>query len=1071
MQVRVLGTVEIIAADGTTVDLGSPKLRRLLAALLVNAGAVVSVDRLADIVWGDDQPANATGALHNLMSRLRRRIPSEDAPPTLVVHTRAPGYVLELADGALDAQRFERLAEDARSVLASRPDAAAALLDEALALWRGDAYAEFRDDLFARGEAARLDELHAAAQEDRVEVSLRRGQHHEAVTRLELLTARQPLRERPHAQLMLALYGSGRQADALAVYRRYHARVAEELGLEPSDDLRALEERILRNDPELGRPVVTPAPAPSGSPGGSTPPAQTPAPVHPGTVRAEHDAGSVHPDAVASRQDHAPGPDGQTASRRPGTTSSAPAGNRPPAPELIGRAALVATVVDALSVDRIVSLVGPGGVGKTSLALRVAAECGPAHGDGTWWCELASVETDAAVADLTMTVLRAQPRQGMSVNASVVDVLRHQSALLVLDNAEHVAGGVATLVEAIARSCPDVDVLVTSRERLGLATEHVVTVPPLPVPEPDGPADAGTAAAVPAVALFARRAAAVADGFELTAANVADVAEICRRLDGVPLALELAATRMRSMSPADLVDRLSWRFRVLRGGRRGGVERHRTLRAVVDWSYDLLGAEARLVFERLSVFAATFTLDAAEQVVASVADDIDPLDVADVLAELVDASMVVATTAGGPADYTLLETLRAYGRERLEARGEMTAARRAHAHYYTALAVDVSERLYDPDSPVEAAVLDRAIDELRAAHAWSMHNAIEEALTLVSALAVYVEQRALGEAFSWAERTIEQVERIGLDSPGLPGAYGTAALSARFRGDLERAEELAQRGLRAADDPNDPAGYVALYTLAEVALYEGRLEDARRITERMEQLPVSGEHRMFAIWAWVNAILSRAYAGENEVAVELVEGRLRAARRDNDGVAIAWAMFTLAETLVDVAPERALPVAEEALARGRALDERFLIAVAIVTTASLHARHGNPATAVSLFLETIERWRRAGNWTQQWIAVRNVLGLLVRLGADEDAAVLHGALRTRTTAAAPYGTDAERMDTAAAALNERLGTDRVAAARRRGAEMSDDDVIVWVREVLNRLAAGAAHGSDRAGSQPADARG
>ncbi|HSJ43807.1 MAG TPA: BTAD domain-containing putative transcriptional regulator [Euzebyales bacterium] len=1020
MHVRVLGTLEVVTDDGGPVPLPSPKLRRLLAALVIDAGSVVSADRLADVVWGDDPPKNATGALHNLVSRLRGRLRADDARP-VTVETRAPGYTVTLARDMLDATRFADLVDRARAA-SGDPAAAADLYDEALGLWRGDAYAEFRDEEFARAEAARLGELRVTATEERIEAALALGRTDDAVARLEVLNDAQPLRERPQALLMVALYRAGRQADALAAYRDYRDLLDRELGLEPSAALRSLEQQILRGDPQLGGPSVA----------------------------------ADLPVATGRNED-------EDATSQGPTPPVQPVG-LPPAPDLVGRDDLVARVCAALGAGGPVTLIGPGGVGKTSVAVRSTMLVGPGHRDGPWWCELASIDADDAVAEVVMTALDAQPRAGMTTVEGIVEVLRPRRGLLVLDNAEHVIDGVVALVGALVRSCPGIAMLVTSRERLGVTTERVVEVPPLAVPPAGG--DSATPVMSPAVELFARRAAA-GGHFALTPDNLAVVTDICRRLDGVPLALELAATRMRSMTPADLASRLSWRFRVLRGGRRGGAARHRTLRAVVDWSYGLLDERARVVFDRLSVFAGTFTLDAAEHVVALGTDadveardvggpgaavpDVDVHDVAEVVADLVDASMVVAHTDADVARYGLLDTLRAYGRERLEARAETRAARHAHAAYHVDLAEHVTARLFDADDPVSAVIIDREIDELRAAHAWSVEHDLELALRLVSALPVYVEQRALGEAFAWAERVIDVAEQVGIDSPWLPGAYGAAAMSARFRGDLPRALKLAERGLAHADGPDDPAGYVARYTLSDVALYEGRLDDVLRLADDLGRMPAYGPQHLFGVWVRANRALAHAYRGETDAAVAEAERLLEAGQRANAPTTIAWAAYGLAETLVETDPQRALSLAEDALARSRALDDRFLTGVALVTTASLLARHGDAARAVPLFRETVDRWHRAGNWTQQWVTTRSIVGMLLRLRADEDAAVLLGVLSTRTTAAEPYGADARRLAEAAEELGGRLGAERLAAARARGAAMDDDAAIVWLLDVLAAL--------------------
>lgn len=1009
IQARVLGTLEVVA-DGQPVALASSKLRRLLAALLVEAGTVVSTDKLADGVWGNEPPANVTGALQSQVSRLRGRLRAAATETGgLAVLTQAPGYALAMDDDVLDAHRFERLVVQARALVADEPVRAAAMLDDAVALWRGDAYAEFRDETFARFEAARLEELRANAYEERIEAALAQGETDDAIARLELLTGRHPLRERPQAQLMVALYRVGRQADALASYRRYRQLLDDELGLEPSHDLQELERRVLRADADL--------------------------------VRSSRGEAEDRPSRTAAVGDD---PTGRASPDR---------GNVPPPAPLIGRDDVVRDTVEALRNANLVTQIGPGGVGKTSVALHVADAIAADQRDGAWWCELASVDSADAVAQVVMTTLDAQLRPGMGAVSGVVDVLRHRQAMLVLDNAEHVIDGVAELVGAVLKGCPSVRVLVTSRERVGVAGEHVIAVPVLNVPVRDAIAGVDAAGQVPAIALFVRRAAA-AGSFELTDANYGLVAEICRRLDGVPLALELAATRMRSMSPEDLVDRLSWRFRVLRGGQRAGAERHRSLQAVVDWSYDLLSERARRVFDRLSVFAGDFTLDAAEQVVGASGGDVDALDVADVVAELVDASMVTAATSSGTGRYALLETIRAYGRERLAASGDAIVVRRAHAQYYAELAETTADGLYRADNRERVSVLDDSFDELRAAHAWSCSNDLETALRIASVLPIYAEQRARGEIGTWAEQAIDAAERAGTDSPWLADAYGAAAWSARFKGDLSQAISLSERAIATASGPEDPACAVALYTLAEVALYEGRSDDVQRLTARLDRVPVQDRHHALRVWARVNIVLAQAYAGAGPDAVAAAEQLLTHSRRGGDAPVVAWALYALAETLVDTDPHRAIVVAEEALATARSCDERFLTGVALVTVGSLNARHGDTQRAVAAFADAVDRWHRAGNWPQMWVGVRSIIGLLVRLGADESAAVLLAALTTRTTAVAPWGGDADRQTAAEAALAERLPPERLEAARAQGAGMRDDEVVAWIRTVLGDLGDG-----------------
>jgi predicted ATPase/DNA-binding SARP family transcriptional activator len=601
MRLRVLGTLEAVDASGDAQPVRSAGLRRLLALLLVHAGTVVSVDRITDVLWGDDPPANPTNALHNLVFRLRKVVGGG-------LVTRAPGYVLQQPAGATDASQFEDLVVKARdAATADQPGQAAALLDEALALWRGEAYAEFADEDFARAEAARLDELRVTAIEDRIDAELALGDHTGAAVRAETLISAHPLRERPHAQLMLALYRGGRQTDALAAYRDYHDRLDKDLGLTPSASLQQLHADILRQDPALDRAPPSGAAAP-------------------------------------------------------------PAGNIPALlTSLIGRERELASLSATLQRTRVVTVTGVGGVGKTLLALHAAAG---ARGfqDGAWLVDLASIRDHATVADAISTTLGVQQRKGLNVAERLVEYLRPKCLLLVLDNCEHVIDGVALLANAIVGGCPLVTVLTTSREPLGLAGEHLRPLAPLPVP-PDGMTDIEAAAAVPSVQLLVDRAVALAPGFALRPDNLTAVSEICRRLDGLPLAIELAAPKLRAMSPGEVASRLHARFSMLRSGRRIAAERQRTLWNLVDWSYNLLEDQQRRVFERISVFAGAFTLAAAGQVCRGAGDGLDHHEVADIVVSLVDRSMVVAhvadTPGSGTSRYALLETLRAYGWERL----------------------------------------------------------------------------------------------------------------------------------------------------------------------------------------------------------------------------------------------------------------------------------------------------------------------------------------------------------------------------------------------------------------------
>ena len=806
--VRVLGALEV-GAPGDRLGPMPVRLRRVLGVLLVSAGAVVSADRLADVVWAEGEaPRNVDGALQNLASRLRARLASAKVPADLM--HRAPGYLLDLDPGLVDAVRFEDLATAARRELDPRPERAAELLDQALALWRGPAWAEFADDDFARPEAVRLQELRLAALEDRAEAALRQGLHDEATARLEALVHAEPLRERPHRQLVVAHYRAGRHGDALAVVRTHRTRLQEELGLDPSSAMRQLEAAVLSQDSRLelaGQPPEAPL-----EPG----PAQ-PVPTQ-ASARPPYRAGQAPP----------PAPGRQARTALPTAAGS-----------LLGRGDDLAALHELVQPGSVVTLTGTGGVGKTSLALRLAADLAAGCADGVGVAELATVSSAEEVAPAVMTVLDLQPRQGVAPVDRLVEYLRPRTLLLVLDNCEHVVDAAAALAHAVHRGCPAVALLATSRSPLDVPEERVWAVAPLPLP-PASAVDARGVAQAPSVRLFVQRASARSRTFVLDDGNAADVAEVCRRLDGVPLAIELAAARMAGLSPADLVERLSWRFRLLRGGPRTATDRHQTLRAVVDWSYNLLDEPSQRVFEVLSAFAGRFPLMAAEQLVAALPDVASAVvasgpdrDVASTVLSLVDRSMVAAASEQ-PTAYALLETLRAYGRERMEARGCAEQVRRAHAELYARLAVEAEGHLYRPGHVAAVERLAAAVDELRAAAAWAVEHDVALAARLLGAMAIYVEHRVPAEVPRWAEGTLAAAAREDRTVPGLAKVYGVAAAGARFAGDLDRGRALAEEGLAVAEDPA-AEGYLR-YLLSEISLFQGRIDEAGSLIAQVAAL-------------------------------------------------------------------------------------------------------------------------------------------------------------------------------------------------------------------------------------------
>ncbi|MFI6818190.1 BTAD domain-containing putative transcriptional regulator [Nonomuraea sp. NPDC050328] len=666
MRFGVLGPLAVWTDEGRPVRVPEAKVRALLADLLAHEGRTVSADRLVEDLWGDEPPGSPGNTLQTKVSQLRRALEQGEPGGRELVAFQARGYVLRAAD--VDAARFTDLLARARASAA--PQEKAALLDEALGLWRGPAYADFGDEEFARIPATRLEEQRLTALEEQAEVRLALGEHDRVADELGELVAEHPLRERLRAAHLRALYRSGRQSEALSGYAELRERLSEELGLDPGPELSALYQAMLRQDPGLD-PVTPP--------------------------------------------------------RGPRTNL------RAPLTELIGRERDVAEVRTLLDSTRLLTLTGPGGVGKTRLALAAAEGLGAAFPDGVWLVELAGVSGGPMAVAETITAelcVRDEPATGARPGVRpaelahrLADALSGQRLLLVLDNCEHLVEPVAELVASVLGAAPGVRVLATSQESLALPGETLYAVAPLGLPSPGaaGPDELGQAAAV---RLFVARASAAAPGFVLDAESAPWVAAICARLDGLPLALELAAARVRALGVRGVAERLDDRFRLLAATGRGRPARQRTLRAMIDWSWEQLTEPERLVLLRLAVHPGGCTLEAAEQVCAE-----PGLDVADLLDHLVARSMVESL---GGTRYRLLESIAAYCLERLDPADPAFARR---DRYYTELAERAEPRLYGSAQREWLERLDAEAHNLRATLAHLTDGA--QAARLAGALAWY----------------------------------------------------------------------------------------------------------------------------------------------------------------------------------------------------------------------------------------------------------------------------------------------------------------------------------------------
>jgi predicted ATPase len=710
-------------------------------------------------------------------------------------------------------------------------------------------------------------------------------------------------------------------------------------------------------------------------------------------------------------------------------------GNLPtPADRFVGREHDLETVARALASARLVTLTGVGGVGKSRLALEAAAQLGPAFPDGGWQCELSPVTANRDVVHALASALGLAQQEGLSADEGVLRYLRARRLLLVLDNCEHVLDGVAKLLTELLARCPYVAVLATSRERLAVGGEHVVAVEPLAVPAP-GTDVFPTAVPPSAVELFCVRAGAARGSFELTSANAAAVAEICRRLDGVPLALELAAARVATLGVRDIVARLNERFWLLRGGSRQGPTRSHTLRATVDWSYDMLSEPQQRVFHRLSVFAGRFPLEAAQAVCND--DQLPASDVADAVLALADKSMLVVEMTAERTRYRLLETLREYGRGKLHESGEAAETLRRHAGYFVTQAEQAAQGLLGPDEARSVAALYSAFDDLRAAYRWCLDRGEADlAVRLVTALHWYTHWRRRAEVYVWADETLP----LASSHPGFPAVCATAAGGAWQRGDRQRAGELSKLGVAAAGA--DPVRRLPLHILADVPMLEGRLDEAADLYEQALAAAREAGDDYHASLISGNAAFVRGYSGDPVRAARALSVARELSQACGNPTAQAWAMYVAGELrLLEDDPVPAMELLDACLELARAVDNRFLVGVALVSVSSLRGRHGEPGEAIRTFLEVIRLWQSVGNWSQQWTTLRNVIELFVRLGVDRPAAVLLGALQVALTAAPPFGADAERLVYARQTLTSRLGARPFAAAIAEGEAMTPEVVI------------------------------
>ena len=706
----------------------------------------------------------------------------------------------------------------------------------------------------------------------------------------------------------------------------------------------------------------------------------------------------------------------------PPLRTAAAAGNLPAdLSPIIGRQHEVRQIADALEGGRLVTLTGPGGVGKTRLALAAARELSAGFEAGAWLIELSSARSGTDVDQVVAGGLGFIARMDASVRQSILDGIGARRMLLMLDNCEHLLDDVGALAGEALRQCTSLSIITTSREPVGVEGERVIPVPSLAVDSE-------------AVELFVARATAADPTFE---ANAELVGEICRRLDGIPLAVELAAAGARTLSLAEIAQRLRDHVDIVTAGRRGRLERHATVRAAIDWSWGLLTDDEREVFARLAVFAGPFDLDAAGALIG----EATPGDPIDLMSALVDKSMVVTDRAIAP--FRVLEPLRQYGLEQLGSRGEVESAAVRHAEYYATLVEALAARYESPDELDAGRRLDAARENLRAAFAFAAaREDVDLAFRIVVPLSTYSNQRVWTEPWGWSE--------VALGLPGADvhplrhGALIHAGQGAWQLGDQERALALADEALSISREGTEKwrdAQRLRAYAL----VFLGRLEEADGASVAAIG-DVSADVTSHEMVQLVTARMIRLLFGDSDLpaTLELVE---RASTTSPTAHALALHCAGLALAATD--PAAALGYQRQAADLTSASGNALIHGFALVSIAAAEAKV-SPASGVGAFGEMLAHYLRVGNRTHLREFARGVVVPLTQCEEWTAAATVEGATRSSALFRTTLG---EPLHDALASARDVLGSGYDVAAAR-GAAMSDDELVAFVQATGTSLSSG-----------------
>ena len=890
MDFRILGPMEIWDAD-RLVGVGGPRHRRLLAVLILARTQVVSRDQLIDTLWAGEPPASAAAIIHVRISELRRSL-GEGAVGGSPLVTTGGGYQLVVDFDGVDSARFQARAESGHRALAnSHYEAAVDTLRGAMALWRGEAYDDLKDDPAAQAERARLEAIRTGAGDDLLEARLHLGEHVAVAAELTAMLVETPWAERRWALLMLAQYRGGQQAEALATFGTARDRLVQDIGVEPGPDLRRMHEAILDQDPHL-QPVDSSAP-------------------------------QLQLDDPLLRQ------------TLPARLTS-----------FVGREPDIERVHRLLLKFPLVTITGPGGAGKTRLALEAAERAGATLRGGVWLAELVPTADSEQVLTAIATRLGLKEQPGSSLITQISRRLGDSRSILVLDNCEHVLDIVTDLIAQLLPQTPELTVLTTSRERLGLSGEHVhhLTGLGLPLEGRDSlPSEVGRSEAAQ---LLVDRATAVWSDFRLDPRTAPQIARVCRRLDGLPLAIELAAAAVSALDIEQIAARLDDRLELLSQARRPQA-RHGSLQSVVGWSYELLSAAERQLFEQVAVFQGTFTLSSAEDVCRPGSGD---TSVAALLWRLVDTSLLTSETSGDGRRYRLLETIKEYALQRLADRGDLAMFRQRHAEHFLGFAEQAGAALRGPNQRYWVAVLELEHGNLRAAMEWFIENGQGESVTRLagSIYAFWDVNGRYGEGRRWLTRALASPEGVA-PAARVRALMGSATLAV-MQGDLSAANALCAEVIDLSRLHSDYEGLShALQFRGLAAIFANDLDTADElIGESLDAARIAGQTWLEG-WALEFRAAVQLARGSYDAAIRSAAHSAELSRLDGDPECAAWALVTRAIAHIEIGDvDLAMAPLRESLTAFRQLGVSWGLSMAVFACAEIAGITSNLSLAAFL---------------------------------------------------------------------------------------------------------------------------